>query len=90
MKRIFDILFSIFGLVLSTPILLVVSLLIKLNSSGPILFVQNRVGQGGQPFRVIKFRTMVENAARVGPKLTAKNDPRITAVGQMLLRTRNN
>lgn len=84
MKRIFDILFSIFGLVLSTPLLLVVSVLIKLNSSGSIFFIQNRVGQGGKTFRVIKFRTMVENACRLGPKLTAKNDPRIRKIGQVL------
>jgi len=84
MKRAFDILFSIFGLLLSTPIFLVASILIKTDSRGPVFFIQERVGRGGKIFKVIKFRTMVEKASKVGPKLTAKNDPRITAVGQIL------
>jgi FlaA1/EpsC-like NDP-sugar epimerase/lipopolysaccharide/colanic/teichoic acid biosynthesis glycosyltransferase len=84
MKRFFDILFSIVALLLSAPIFLVVSLLIKADSKGPVFFIQDRVGRGGELFQVIKFRTMVEYAAQFGPKLTAKNDPRITAMGQIL------
>ena len=84
MKRAFDILFSTFGLIISAPIFAVVSALIKLDSRGPAFCQQGRIGKDGRIFRVIKFRTMVENASQVGPKLTAKNDPRITVVGQIL------
>ena len=84
MKRLFDILFSIVALLLSAPIFLVVSLLIRADSRGPVFFVHDRVGRGGGLFKVIKFRTMVEYAAQFGPRLTAKNDPRITPLGQIL------
>jgi lipopolysaccharide/colanic/teichoic acid biosynthesis glycosyltransferase len=84
MKRAFDILFSIFGLIISAPIFAVVSALVRVDSKGPTFFLQQRVGKGGKTFRVIKFRTMVENASQVGAKLTSKNDPRITVIGQIL------
>lgn len=84
MKRAFDILFSIFGLIISAPIFAVVSALVRVDSKGPTFFLQQRVGKGGKTFRVIKFRTMVENASQVGAKLTARNDPRITVIGQIL------
>jgi FlaA1/EpsC-like NDP-sugar epimerase/lipopolysaccharide/colanic/teichoic acid biosynthesis glycosyltransferase len=84
MKRAFDILFSVFGLIVGAPIFLLVSILIKIDSQGRVFFLQHRVGKHGKIFRVIKFRTMVKNAAEVGPRLTAKNDPRITVIGQIL------
>ena len=84
MKRLFDIIFSLIGLILVFPILLVCAILIKLNSKGSIFFKQTRIGQGEKPFKILKFRTMVTNAESVGPKITTKNDNRITPIGNML------
>ena len=84
LKRIFDISFASFALVVSSPILLIVSVLIKLTSKGPVLFRQERVGKDGKLFKIYKFRTMVENAEKMGPKITAKDDPRITSLGRIL------
>ncbi len=84
MKRLFDILFSIFGLIVSAPVCIVAAVLIKVDSRGPVFFHQDRVGKDGKIFRVIKYRTMVHNPSKVGPKLTARNDPRVTPIGQIL------
>jgi undecaprenyl phosphate N,N'-diacetylbacillosamine 1-phosphate transferase len=66
------------------PLLGVVALLIRRDSPGPALFTQTRVGVNEQPFKIYKFRTMVQNARDVGPLLTSDNDPRITKLGQFL------
>ena len=84
MKRLFDIIFSIIGLILIFPVLLVCAILIKLNSKGPIFFKQIRIGRGGKPFKILKFRTMIRNAESTGPKITTKNDDRITSIGNIL------
>ena len=88
MKRTFDILVSAAGLTLLSPIFLVVALLIKADSPGPIFFLQERVGRRFQPFHIYKFRTMVPEAPRLGKLITAGEDPRITHVGRILRQTK--
>lgn len=85
-KRLFDLLVAAVALLLLSPLLLLVALLVRLDSPGPVLFRQQRVGRHGVPFRIHKFRTMVHGAA--GPALTVGADPRITRVGAFLRRTR--
>jgi lipopolysaccharide/colanic/teichoic acid biosynthesis glycosyltransferase len=84
MKRLLDIVVAAAGLVLLLPVLALVAILVKLDSSGPVFFRQERVGLGGRPFRIFKFRTMVDGAYKMGSRLTTKRDPRVTAVGQIL------
>lgn len=87
-KRAFDVFFSALILVLSSPMMLIIALLIKLTSKGPIFYRQERIGLKGKPFRIIKFRTMKPDAEAAGPQLSSKNDPRITKVGKILRMTR--
>ena len=84
MKRTFDILAASFGLVVCSPLFLVVSILIKLDSPGPIFFRQIRAGRNFQPFSIYKFRTMVKNAQQKGGQITTGGDLRITRVGYFL------
>jgi Undecaprenyl-phosphate glucose phosphotransferase len=85
-KRIFDLVFAASALILATPLLLLVALLIKLDSAGPIFFVQRRYGFNQQPFRIIKFRTM--RTLDDGPVIrqARANDPRLTRIGFWLRR----
>jgi lipopolysaccharide/colanic/teichoic acid biosynthesis glycosyltransferase len=83
-KRTFDVVVSSSGLALLSPALGLIALAIKLDSRGPVLFGQERVGRGGRPFRVLKFRTMVSGAH--GPNVSATADARITRVGAVLRR----
>ena len=83
-KRGVDILVSLVGLVLLAPVLLLIGLMIKLDSSGPVFFRQARVGRQGKSFRIFKYRTMVQGAHKMGSRLTTKRDPRVTRVGQIL------
>ena len=84
MKRLFDVTAAGLGLLVFTPVMLIVALLIKLDSRGPIFFKQERIGKGFQPFLIYKFRTMVQDASENGISLTVGNDPRITKVGRFL------
>lgn len=86
-KRIFDILFSGSFIVIILPVYLVLFLVILLDSGFPIIFKQQRIGLNGKPFSIYKFRTMVKNAASIGPFYTAKDDPRITKIGKFLRKT---
>ena len=83
-KRSFDAILAAVGLVLVAPVLAVIAILIKLDSTGPVFFRQERIGKDGRPFRIFKFRTMVDNAYNLGPRLTQKRDPRVTRVGLIL------
>jgi lipopolysaccharide/colanic/teichoic acid biosynthesis glycosyltransferase len=83
-KRFFDILFSLAVLVLLGPFLLLVAVLIKVGSLGPVFYRGERVGLGGRPFRIYKFRSMVVDADRKGASSTAEDDPRITRIGGFL------
>jgi len=83
-KRLFDILFSLIGLVLLLPLFVVVSILIKLDSNGPIFFRQERVGKNFRPFRIYKFRTMTVDTEDKGPQITVAGDRRVTKIGEFL------
>jgi len=86
MKRIFDFLTSFLGLILVSPLLLIIAVLIKLDSPGPVFYRGERVGQHGKIFRIFKFRTMVPNAEKLGGPSTAADDPRLTKFGKFLRR----
>jgi len=87
-KRLFDVLGAVVSLLLLSPLMLLVALAVRLDSPGPVLFRQERVGRHGQPFRIHKFRTMRADAPQRGPLLTASGDPRVTRVGAVLRRHR--
>ncbi len=87
MKRLFDTVGSALALLLLSPVLLGAALAVALGSGWPVLFRQTRVGQYGHTFGMLKFRSMVKNAASIGPYFTSANDPRITRVGRFIRRT---
>lgn len=87
-KRIFDLVFSIFFALISSPLMLIVALIIKLDSPGKIIFKQKRVTEGGRVFEIFKFRTMVENAEKLGAQVTTGEDLRITKCGKWLRKLR--
>lgn len=88
-KRVVDVIGSIIGLLLLSPLLLITSLLIKLTSKGPILYSQVRVGKNGRHFKIYKFRTMKVDAEQAtGPVWASKNDNRITPIGSILRKSR--
>ena len=83
-KRVFDIIMSVILIVLFSPIMLLISLLIKFDSQGPIIYKQVRITQYGRRFKVYKFRTMVNDADKIGAHVTTQNDSRITRVGNKI------
>jgi len=83
-KRVFELTGSALGLAILSPLLLLLAALIHLDSPGPVFYRGQRVGRGGRPFRIFKFRTMVVNAEAIGGPSTADDDPRITRVGRWL------
>jgi exopolysaccharide biosynthesis polyprenyl glycosylphosphotransferase len=88
-KRVFDIVVSLACLPVATPLILLSAILIKLDSPGPIFFIQERSGLNEVPFKLIKMRTMVHKAERLyGPQWSSENDPRITRVGKILRKSR--
>ncbi|MFN3872717.1 MAG: sugar transferase [Ignavibacterium sp.] len=87
LKRFTDILISIIVLLISLPFFIIAMVAIKLDSKGPVFFIHERTGYKGKPFKMIKFRGMIDNALAFGPELTQENDPRITRVGKILRRT---
>jgi lipopolysaccharide/colanic/teichoic acid biosynthesis glycosyltransferase len=88
MKRLLDIVVSVVGLICLLPLLLVVALLIKLDSTGPVFFRQTRVGRRFRPFQILKFRTMARDSSTRGKSITVGDDPRITRVGWFLRKTK--
>ncbi|AGX45197.1 sugar transferase [Clostridium saccharobutylicum] len=97
-KRVMDILGSAMGLVILSPILLVIGIIVKIESKGPLVFAQERVGLNGKRFKMYKFRSMVANAEELksklhdqnemnGPMFKMKEDPRVTKVGKFIRRT---
>lgn len=97
-KRALDIIASTLGLIILSPILLVVAILIKLESKGPAIFSQKRIGLNKKEFKMYKFRSMVQNAEELkeklakenemsGPMFKMKNDPRVTKVGRFIRKT---
>ena len=89
LKRIVDIFGSLVGLVILLPLMIIIAILIKLTSEGPVIFKQERLGKNGRVFKIYKFRTMVVNAENIGDGLTVKSesDSRITKVGRILRKT---
>jgi len=87
-KRALDLVISIPGLLVLSPLLLVLALWITLDSEGPVLYRGKRVGQDGRPFLMYKFRTMVVGAEKRGPAVTYRDDPRITGAGRFLRRAK--
>lgn len=87
-KRGLDILISILALILLSPFFLTLAILIKFSSKGPVIYSQERVGMHDRPFRIHKFRTMFQDAEKDGPRLSSKDDPRVTRIGRFLRRTR--
>jgi lipopolysaccharide/colanic/teichoic acid biosynthesis glycosyltransferase len=83
-KRILDLVFALGGLVLLSPVMVVLAIAIKLDSPGPVFYRQERVGRGGRPFRIHKFRTMLHRPAAAGLQITVGNDARITRVGRWI------
>lgn len=86
-KRFFDIVCALIGLVVLSPLFLVIAVWIKLDSNGPVFFRQVRVGRNGKPFRIHKFRTMGVNSESVG-RLTVGNDSRVTRSGHFLRKSK--
>jgi exopolysaccharide biosynthesis polyprenyl glycosylphosphotransferase len=88
LKRIVDIAASVLAIIILSPLFLVLAILVKLSSPGPIFFRQERIGKFGRPFRIIKFRSMYCDAERNGPQLSSSADPRITPIGRWMRKTR--
>lgn len=87
-KRLADIFFSMSALLLLWPLFLLIALILWLDTGSPIFFLQERIGQGGRPFRIIKFRTMKVDAESQGPQLSFPEDKRQTRIGSVLRRYR--
>ncbi len=87
-KRILDVLFSLIAIILLIPLYIFLAISVKLSSPGPILFLQERIGEKGIPFKIIKFRTMYVDAEKLGPQLSSTHDPRITKVGRFMRKLR--
>lgn len=83
-KRLFDLVAAVVGLVLLAPVMAVIGILVRRESEGPVLFRQERVGMRGEPFTLLKFRSMTADVTYSGPVITAAKDPRITRVGGLL------
>lgn len=83
-KRLTDVVLSFFGLVALSPFFLIIAILVKKSSPGPVFYRQERIGWKGRPFYIIKFRSMFEDAEKSGPQLSSENDPRITRWGRIM------
>lgn len=83
-KRAMDVAFATFVLVVGMPVWLLIALLIKIDSSGPVLYKQERVGKDGKVFKMVKFRSMYQDAEKQGPQWANRKDPRVTPVGKIL------
>jgi len=87
-KRTIDIFLSSLGIILLSPVFLLVAIFVKLDSRGPAMFVHERIGKDFKPFGLYKFRTMIHNPTGKGPSITAEGDPRITRAGKILRKTK--
>ncbi len=87
-KRLIDIIASSIALIVLIPVFIVLAILVKMSSPGPIFFTQKRIGKNGIPFNIIKFRTMYQNSEKNGPQLSSSNDPRITKIGRFMRKSR--
>lgn len=87
-KRVFDIVVSFIMMIALSPVFLILAICIKLDSKGPVFFRQIRITQYGKEFRIFKFRTMVNNADKIGTQVTVKGDSRVTRVGRFIRKYR--
>lgn len=87
-KRFIDVLFSGIATILLLPLFIILAIVVKLSSTGPIFFLQDRIGLNGKTFKIIKYRTMYVDSEKTGPQLSSSEDPRITGVGRFLRKTR--
>ena len=87
-KRSFDVVVSLFIMILFSPLYAYLALRVKLSSKGPVIYSQERIGMHQKPFKIYKFRTMVIDAENSGPQLSSENDPRITSVGRWMRKFR--
>ena len=87
-KRTYDLVFAALGLIILSPLLLLIAIIVKLSDRGPVLFLQRRIGQYGRPFRIWKFRTMIVDAEKHGLSVTKAGDHRVTLVGRVLRKTK--
>ena len=88
LKRLFDIFASGIGLLLISPPMFLVAVAVKFTSAGPVFFRQERIGRGGRPFFILKFRSMVADAPKKGGQITCGDDPRITPIGKWLRKSK--
>jgi len=88
LKQFTDIILSLFALIISSPLCLILIIGVKLSSKGPIFYKQERIGKTGKPFKIYKFRSMMVNAEVNGPELSSKNDSRITRFGRFMRKSR--
>lgn len=88
-KRLLDFVISLVAFIILLPIMLVIGIIIKIDSKGPVFFLQERLGKNGKVFKIIKFRTMIVNAENIGDglKVKSESDNRITKVGDLLRKT---
>ena len=84
LKRVFDVIVSLILLIILLPVFIILGIAIKIDSKGPVFFRQERITQYGKTFRIFKFRTMVNNAEKLGTQVTVGNDSRITRVGSFI------
>ncbi len=87
-KRFCDLFFSAIAVILLLPVYVLLAIVVKASSKGPIFYKQERIGYKGKPFQIIKFRSMIQNAEAGSPQLSSTNDPRITRFGKFMRKTR--
>ena len=87
-KRVFDIIFSLMLLIILLPLFIILAIYIKIDSKGPVFYIQERVTKYDKTFRIFKFRTMVYNADKIGSLVTVNNDLRITKIGKFIRKCR--
>ena len=83
-KRTFDFIAALLGLIVLSPLMLIMAVLVRLTSPGPAFYLQKRIGKSGEPFKIFKFRTMYIDADKRGGTITVGRDPRITPIGHIL------
>ncbi len=88
LKRIFDFIAAFIGIIILSPILVLIAVWIKFSSKGPLFYIQKRVGKDFKEFDIYKFRSMVVDADKIGPSVTSGDDPRITEVGRFIRKTK--
>lgn len=87
-KAFLDFLCGVILFIIALPVMICAGIAVKLDSKGPVFYLARRMGQFGKPFYLYKFRTMINNAAQIGPGITTVGDPRITRVGRFLRMTK--